>query len=127
MRLKKKERHDDKYSICVKELTVRQVVLLHDIRRKKDMSQKLSFKWLEPYRICNAAKDRGTYMLEELDGLYLSGTFAGDRRKKFHSRQRLHLDHASNLDYEKLPNLDDFLLSDGDSDLSDVPDDISDL
>lgn len=50
MRLEGKERHDDKHSICVEELTVGQVVLLHDTRREKDMSQKLSFKWLGPLR-----------------------------------------------------------------------------
>ena len=61
------------------------------------------------------------YMLEELD------TFAGDRLKKFHPRWRLHLDHAPDLDHKDLPNLDNFLTGDGDSDLSDVPDDISGL
>ena len=127
MRLEGKERHDDKHSIRVEELTVGQIVLLHDTRREKDMSRKLSFKWLGPYRICDVVKDKGTYMLEELDGSRLAGTFAGDRLKKFHPRQRLHLDHAPNLDHEELPNLDEFLLSDGNSDLSDVPDDISDL
>ena len=127
MRLKGKERHDDKHSIRVEELTVGHVVLLHDTRREKDMSRKLSFKWLGPYRICDAVKDKGTYMLEELDGSRLSGTFAGDRLKRFHPRQRLHLDHAPDLDLEELPKLDDFFLSDSNSDLFDVPDDISNL
>ncbi len=48
------------------------------------MSRKLAFKWLGPYRISNAVKDKDTYMLEELDGLQLASTFAGDRLKKFH-------------------------------------------
>ena len=128
MRLEGKERHDEKHGIRVEELAVGQVVLLHDTRREKDMSRKLSFRWLGPYRITDAVNEKGTYMLEELNGSRLAGTFAGDRLKKFHPRQRL---HAPNLDLEELPNLDDFLLSDGDSDgdsdLSDVPDDIFDL
>lgn len=63
-------------------------------------------------------------MLEELDGSHLAGTFAGDRLKKFHPRQRLHLDHTPDLDVAELPNLDDFLYSKGDSDLFHIPDDI---
>ena len=83
MRLKGKERHDDKHSICVKELTVGQVVLLHDTRREKDMSRNMFFKWLGPYRVCDAVKDKGTYMLKEFDGFRLSGMFAGDRLRYF--------------------------------------------
>lgn len=75
-------------------------------------------------------KDKGTYILEELDGWRLAGTIAGDRLKSFHPRQRPELDHAPDLCVEEVPNLDNFLSSDGDSHLSDVPDvpdDISDL
>ena len=59
----------------------------------------------------------------------LADTFAGDRLKKFHPSVgwRLHLDHAPDLDRKNLPNLDNFLTGDGDSNLSDVPDNISDL
>ena len=60
-------------------------------------------------------------MLEELNGSRLAGTFAGDRLKKFHPRQRLHLDHDPDLDLEERPTLDDFLASDSDSDLSEAP------
>ena len=70
-------------------------------------------------------KDKGTYMLEELDRSRFSNTVAGDRLKRFHSWQWLHLDHAPDLDLEKLPNLDDFLLNNSNSDLFDVPNDIS--
>ncbi len=99
--------------------------MLHDTRREKDMSRKLSFKWLGPYRICDAIKDKGMYILEELDGSRLAGTFAGDRLKKFHPRQQLQLDHTPNLDHEEIPTLDDFLTSDSESDFSDVPDNLS--
>lgn len=39
-----KERHDEKYCIWQEELVLGSIVLLHDTRRKKDMSQKLAFK-----------------------------------------------------------------------------------
>ncbi len=69
-------------------------------------------------------KDKGTYMLEELDGSRLADTFAGDRVKKFYLCQRLKLDHTPNLDNEEIPTLDDFL-ADSDSELSDAPNDLS--
>ena len=43
-------------------------------------------RWLGPYRIRKIAEDRGTYLLDELDGTQLDGIFAGDCIKKFHSR-----------------------------------------
>ena len=127
MRLEGKECHDEKYDIRHKELAANDVVLLHDTRREKDMSHKLAFKWLGPYRICNSVKDKGTYMLEELDGSRLAGTFAGDRLKKFHPRQRLQLDNAPDLGEEEIPTLDNFLAGDDDSDLSDAPPDDFDI
>ena len=126
IRFEGKERHDLKHGIREEELAVGSIVLLHDTRREKDMSRKISFKWLGPYRICNAVKDKGTYMLEELDGSRLAGTFAGDKLKKFHPRQQLQLDHVPDLDLEERPNLDEFLAGDSDSDLSEAPDDFLD-
>ena len=123
MRLEGKEWHDLKHGIRKEELVVGSIFLLHDTRREKDMSRKLSFKWLGPYRIFDTVKDKGTYMLEELDGSRLASTFAGDRLKRFHSRQQLHLDHAPDLDLEERPTLDNFLVGDSDSNLSDIPDD----
>ena len=125
MRLEGKERHDEKHGIRNEELAIGSIVLLHDTRREKDMSQKLAFKWLGPYRIHDAVKEKGTYLLEELDGSRLAGTFAGDRLKKFHPRQQLRLDRAPDLDQEVVPTLENFLADD--SDLSDVPDDVFDL
>ena len=84
------------------------------------MSRKLTFKWLDQYQICNSVKDKGTYMLEELDRSRLAGTFAGDRLKKFHPQQRLQLDNAPDLGEEEIPTLDNFPASDDDSDLSDT-------
>lgn len=125
MRLEGKERHNEEHGIRTEELAIGSVVLLHDTRREKNMSRKLAFKWLGPYRIYNAVEEKGTYMLEELNGSHLAGTFAGDRLKKFHPRQQLHLDYIPDLDQEVLPTLEDFLAADDDN-LSDVPDDFSD-
>lgn len=124
MRLEEKESLDEKHGVRIKELAMRQVVLLHDTRREKNMSRKLSFRLLGPYRICDAVKEKGTYMLEELDGSRLAGTFAGDRLKKFHPRQCLHLDHTPDLDQEILPNLEDFLAANDDN-FSGIPDNFS--
>ncbi len=85
IRLVTKEWHDLKHSIQKKSLAVGSIILLYDTKREKDISQKLSFKLLELYRICNKVKDNGTYMPEKLDRLRLAGTLAGDRFKKFHS------------------------------------------
>ena len=127
IRLERKECYDDKHSICVEELKIGQVILLYNTRRKKDISRKLSFKWLGLYRIYNAVKDKNTYIFEELDESWLSGTFASDKLKRFYPRQKLHLDHTSDLSFEELFNLDNFLLHDGNSNISDVPDDLSNL
>lgn len=125
MRQEGKERHDEKHGIQHEKLAMGSIVLLHNTRRKKDMSQKLAFKWLGPYRIYHAVEGKGTYMLEELDGSRLAGTFAGDRLKKLHPRHRLRLDRTPDLDQEVVPNLEDFLAAD-DGDLSDVRDNFAD-
>ena len=123
MRLEGKERHDLKHDIREKELAIGSIVLLYDTRYKKDMSHKLSFKWLGPYQICDADKDKGTDILEELDRLQLADAFAGDRLKKFHLRQQLQLDHALNLDNKEIPTLSNFLVGNSNSELSEAPDD----
>lgn len=124
MRLEGKERHNEKHGIREK-LAMDSIVLLHDTRREKDMSQKQAFKWLGLYRIYNAVEGKGTYMLEKLDGSRLAGTFAGDRLKKFHPRQRLRLNHTPDLNQQVVPTLEDFLAADDDN-LSKIPDDFSD-
>lgn len=49
IRLKEKEWHDLKYGIHNKELAIGSIILLYDTRCEKDISCKLSFKWLRPY------------------------------------------------------------------------------
>lgn len=97
------------------------MMLLYNTRRKKNMSQKLAFKWLGPYRIYNAVERKKTYMLKELNGSHLASIFAGNRLKKFHSQQQLCLNSTLELDQEVMPTLEDFLATD-DSNLSDVLD-----
>lgn len=82
MHLKKKERYDLKYGIYDKKLAISSIVLLYDIRCKKVISSKLSFKWLELYRIYNTVKGKGIYIPQELDRLQLAGTFTDNRLKK---------------------------------------------
>ncbi len=126
MHLKRKVRNDLKHGIRKEELAVGSIVLLHDTRCKNDMSRQLAFKWLGQYRISDAVRDKCTYMLEELDGSQLAGTFAGDRLKKFYPRQRLQLGHVPDQSDEEIPTLEEFLAGDSDSDLSDAPPDFSD-
>lgn len=118
IRFEGKERHDLKHGFCNEELAIGSIILLHDTRCKKVMFCKLSFKWLEPYQICDILKNKSMYILKELDGSRLVDTFAGDRFKELHLRQQLQLDHASNLDHEEIPTLDDFLAGDRNSELS---------
>ena len=70
----------------IDEIGVGDLVLLYNSVLDTQWSQKLSNKWLGPYRIRQIAQDRGTYLLEELDGTKLEGIYAGDRVKRFHPR-----------------------------------------
>lgn len=83
IRLEGKKRQNLKQEICNNKLAIEGIVLLHDTRCKKDISQKLSFKWIGPYQICNAVQNKSTYMLKELNGLQLGSTFTGNKLKKF--------------------------------------------
>lgn len=82
---------------------------LYNTRRKKDMLQKLAFKWLGTYKIYYVIKEKGIYLLEELNRLHLAGIFAGDCFKKFYPKQQLHYNHMPDLDQEGVPTLEDFL------------------
>ena len=48
---------------------------------------KLVSRWLDLYRIQQVDQIKGTYLLEELDGTLLSGTFIDNRLKKFVVRE----------------------------------------
>src|SRR5436309_3167026 len=64
---------------------MKDLVLKHNAKKEKDMSSsnKLSYRWFGPYRIYKAKKEKGTYVLEELDGTRLPRTHTGNRLKKF--------------------------------------------
>jgi hypothetical protein len=84
-----KENFDDTHVLHSEPFEVGDLVLLHNTMREGDMSreQKMRFRWLGPYRVSEAIPEKGTYVLEELDGAKLGGTVAGNRLKKFHVRE----------------------------------------
>ena len=126
IRLERKERHDLKHGIRKEELAVGSIVLQYDTRGEKNMSRKFAFTWLSPYKISNAVRDKGMYILEKLDGSQLAGTFAGDRLKEVHPQQRLQLDHVLDQSDKEIPTLEEFFAGDSDSNFSDAPHDCSD-
>lgn len=69
MQLKRKKCHDIKHGIRYDEIALSDIVLLHDMKREKNLSRKLVFKWRGPYRISDLVKDKSTYILEKLDRL----------------------------------------------------------
>lgn len=103
------------------------MVLFNKFGISENEKKTVSKPKLGPYLIIDAMKEKHTYILKKLNGLRLAVTFAGDRLKKFHPQERLHLNHISNLDFDELSNLDNFFFSNGNSNFSNVSDDISDL
>jgi hypothetical protein len=91
-RMEGKEAFDRTRQIRSIELKKGDLVLRHDSIAEIDMSRnrKLSYKWLGPYRVKKAIPEKGTYILEEFDGTELSGTYAGNRLKKFVERERFY-------------------------------------
>jgi hypothetical protein len=84
------------------------IVLRHDSVREIDMSsrRKLDFRWLGPYQIYDANKEKGYYKLKELgpDGAVLRGTYSGSRLKLFYQREHYFYSpddviSSSNTDY----------------------------
>ena len=49
--------------------------------------RKLDFRWTGPVRVRDVIPDKGTYILEDLNGARLRGTFAGNRIKRFYVRE----------------------------------------
>ena len=87
-----KEAFDARHRIRAKPLEEGDIVLRHDSVREIDMSsrRKLDFRWLGPYQIYSANKEKGYYRLKELgpDGALLRGTFSRSRLKLFYQRER---------------------------------------
>jgi hypothetical protein len=93
-------------------LRVSDLVLLHDTRYDKDRARarKLNYKWNGPYRIQKIGEDSTFYILEELDGVPLKRSFAGNRLKRFFSRDSLdeHREEMHDMirvctDFENMP------------------------
>src|SRR5437667_7855069 len=63
------------------------LVLLYDNSFQKNWHTKFSDKWRGPYKIIEKAENSTFYRLAELDGTPLAGTTAGNRLKKFYSRE----------------------------------------
>lgn len=84
MQLKGIKRHNKKYSIQYKELTINDIVLLYNTKREKEIFHKHAFKWLGLYQIYNLVKNKGIYILEELYESQFVGIFADNRLEKFH-------------------------------------------
>lgn len=106
MRMQGKDLFDETHRVQEDWLKADDLVLLYDSQREANMSIKLAFKWLGPYRVAESIVDKGTYLLKELDGTMLAGTFAGNRLKHFHPRLPLPLmgNVLSNVD-EDTPSL----------------------
>ena len=61
-------------------------VLVHNMQLEKQHSKKLDNRWLGPYKI-RSISNKGTYLLEEPDGMKLKSIYASERVKRFYSQQ----------------------------------------
>ncbi|KAI0997515.1 hypothetical protein K3495_g10672, partial [Podosphaera aphanis] len=88
LRQERAEAWNDSHRLRTKPFLQGDVVLKRDSRRQGDMTltEKLTRKWLGPFRIASANTEKGYYTLEELDGTRLAGTVAANRLKNFVSR-----------------------------------------
>jgi hypothetical protein len=87
--MESKKRFDNTYRLYSKKIIlVSDLILLFNSVRAIDMfsSKKLRFRWLGPYRIYTAHQDKGTYILEELDGTMFRHIITSNRLKPFHVR-----------------------------------------
>lgn len=88
LRFEGKGHFDEDNNAVEKLLKEGDLVLHHDPLSKidKSRSRKLAYRWYGPYQIREAFPEKGTYILEELDGTPLAATYAGVRLKKFITR-----------------------------------------
>ena len=61
------------------------LVLLHDTRLDNQHTDKLADRWGGPYLVMRVL-DGGAYVLTELDGTRLEGSYAGNRLKRYWAR-----------------------------------------
>ena len=80
---------DDVKRLRSEKLKVGDLVLLHNSAKTPGARRtKLDFNWLGPYCIWEVS-EAGYYRLEELDGVQLKESVAGNRLKRFFSRRSL--------------------------------------
>ena len=94
MRERNKEYFDANHVLRKESIEEDCLVLVFNEQTNIDMSSKfkLAFKWLGPYRVRESNSERGTYVLEDLHGARLRGTYTGNQLKRFHTRADI-LDH----------------------------------
>jgi hypothetical protein len=75
----------------VQQLRVGDMILVYIDRHRfwRVRQTKLSDRWRGPYRIREVAENSTFYRLAELDGALLTSTFAGNRLKKFFTRDEM--------------------------------------
>jgi hypothetical protein len=88
-RIKGKKRFDNTHRLHLKiAISIGDLILLFNSIRAINMSslKKLRFRWLDPYRMHTAYQDKGTYILEDLNGSVFKHTTAGNNLKPFRVR-----------------------------------------
>ena len=72
------------------------LVLVHQTKGSysRTRAKMLDDRWFGPFRIWEIPEDSTFYRLEELDGTYLTSTFAGNRLKRIFSGVELDENHA---------------------------------
>ena len=100
-----KQYFDRRHNLRREPLEPGMLVLSHDTAGSINMSaeHKLAFRWFGPFRIMEADSDKGTFVLSELDGARLRGTFAGNRLKRFYPRAADSLEDIGNADISSPP------------------------
>jgi len=81
------------------QIKIGDLVLLHNTSIQKSHNKKLEDNWFGPYRV-REVTDSGYYRIEELDGTILTESIAGNRLKRFFTRQELDADNSMVIDNE---------------------------
>ena len=102
-----KDNFDSQKRLRVKELNVRDLVLLHDTKLKYQYSHKLDYRWLGPYQLADLVRDKRTYLLKELDGARLQGTYTRNRLKFFYTRGLIDVQEMTTNERREETNLTD--------------------
>ncbi|RKP18880.1 hypothetical protein ROZALSC1DRAFT_22803, partial [Rozella allomycis CSF55] len=85
-RLRGKSDKEQGIKIRKKRLEENELVLLYDSYFQSGFGKKFKDKFQGPYRISKNLQN-GAYVLKELDGTLLQGTYHGNRLKKFNPRK----------------------------------------